>query len=310
MKVIAIIVTYNGMKWYQKCFDSLLNSTIPIEIVAIDNYSSDETVLFVKDNYPKIKLIENRENVGFGKANNIGLQYAIEQNADFVFLLNQDAWVKPDAIEKLIEQMRKSDYGILSPIHLSGNEKKLDFGFARYISADHCPDFVSDFIANGKSVDKVYPIKFVNAAMWLISMKCVNTVGGFAPIFPHYGEDYNYTDRCRYHKQKIGIYPNAIGVHDRTKKETKKMSFRQIRQANYIDNLVILTDINRSFPELLFKFPFQSLGYNLKNHAARKSCLLFFFSIVDVLRALPKVCRERAIMRKKGHSFINLPPRI
>jgi GT2 family glycosyltransferase len=304
VKVIAIIVTYNGIKWYQKCFDSLINSIIPIEIIAIDNNSVDETVPFIKDNYPKIKLIENSENLGFGKANNIGLQYAIEQNADFVFLLNQDAWIKPDTIEKLIAQMHQSDYGILSPIHLSGDEKKLDFGFARYISADHCPDFISDFVANGKAIDKVYPIKFVNAAMWLMSRDCLNTVGGFAPIFPHYGEDFNYTDRCKYHKQKIGIYPYAIGIHDRVIKDAKKMTVKQIRQANYVDNLVALTDINRSLSASLLKFPFQSLGYNLKNYAAWKSILLFLLSIVDVLKVLPKVYKERAMMKKMGRIFL------
>ena len=292
------------MKWYQKCFDSLIHSTIPIEIVAIDNCSSDKTVLFIKDNYPNIRLIENSENLGFGKANNIGFQYAIRQNADFVFLLNQDAWVKPDAIEKLVEQMRQSGYGILSPIHLSGDEMKLDFGFVHYISADHCLDFVSDTVATGKAKDKVYPTKFVNAAMWLMSRDCLDTVGGFAPIFPHYGEDFNYADRCKYHHQKIGIYPYAAGIHDRTKKEPTKMLFKQIRQANYVDNLATLTNINRAFPALLIKFPFQALGYNLKNHPAWKSGLLFLFSIIDVLRVLPKIYREREMMKKKGSAFL------
>lgn len=292
------------MRWYQRCFDSLINSSISIEIVAIDNCSSDETTSFIKDNYPEIKLIKNSKNLGFGKANNIGFRYAIEQDADFVFLLNQDAWVKPDTIEKLIEQMQQSDYGILSPIHLSGDEKKLDFGFERYISADHCPNFISDFVANGKAIDKVYPIKFVNAAMWLISRDCLNTVGGFAPIFPHYGEDFNYTDRCKYHKQKVGIYPYAFGVHDRTKKDTNKMTMKQIRQANYVDSLVVLTDINRSLSASLLKSPFQSLGYNLKNYTVWKSSLLFLFSVIDILKALPKMGKERAITKKMGRIFL------
>ena len=284
------------MKWYSNCFDSLIHSTVPIEVVAIDNASGDETVPFIKENYPQIKLIEAGENLGFGKANNIGLRYAVEQNADYVLLLNQDAWVKPDAVEKLIAQMRRSDYGILSPLHFSGDEKTLDFGFARYLSAEN--------IDYSQAEDKVYPIAFVNAAIWLLSRHCIDTVGGFAPIFPHYGEDFNYTNRCQFHQQKIGIYPLAIGIHDRKQKIAKKTSFQQIRRANFVDNLVVLTNINRSLCGAMFTFPFRSFGYNLKTVGVWKSILLLFCSKWDVLKSLPTVCKERKMMKKARRTFL------
>ena len=63
--------------------------------------------------------------------------------------------------------------------------------------------------------DDVYEIKFVNAAAWLISRNCIETVGGFNPLFFLYGEDNDYLTRVKYHKFKVGVYPDANIYHDR-----------------------------------------------------------------------------------------------
>jgi GT2 family glycosyltransferase len=253
MKIIVIIVTYNGIKWYDKCFDSLRNSTIPLDTVVIDNASTDDTVNFIKENYPEIHLIESKENLGFGKANNLGFEYAIEKDADYVFLLNQDAWIMSDTIEKLCNQMEKNpEYGILSPIHLNGTEKELDYYFSNYINAEDCPDLISDFIAKGKAEDRIYPINFVNAALWLISRDCLNKIDGFCPLFPHYGEDNNYLHRLTYHKMKVGIYPHVFGVHDRLNILTK--TYKRNAYWAYSSMLILLCNINFSFISCLLVF--------------------------------------------------------
>ena len=59
-----------------------------------DSNSNDNSVSFVKENYPQIKLLELKENIGFGKANNVGLKIAREQLYDYTFLLNQDKFLK------------------------------------------------------------------------------------------------------------------------------------------------------------------------------------------------------------------------
>ena len=69
--VYAVIVTFNGIKWIDKCFLSLLNSSISIKIIVIDNGSSDMTSEYIKSNFPTIELIETGKNLGFGQANNI-----------------------------------------------------------------------------------------------------------------------------------------------------------------------------------------------------------------------------------------------
>ena len=91
MKVFVIIVTYKGKRWYDRCFGSLRQSTIPLQTIVVDNASNDGTVDYIRENYPEIYLIESKENLGFGKGNNLGLRYALDHGCDYVFLLNQDA---------------------------------------------------------------------------------------------------------------------------------------------------------------------------------------------------------------------------
>lgn len=98
----VIVVTYNGKKWYDRCLNSLFNSSIFINVIVVDNKSNDGSVAYIKHKWPQVTIIENSENVGFAAANNIGFKFAFENGADYFFLLNQDAWVEYNTIEKLL----------------------------------------------------------------------------------------------------------------------------------------------------------------------------------------------------------------
>ena len=214
-RLLTIIVTYNGIKWIDKCIHSVLSSSINSDIFVVDNASSDGTPDYIAKKFPTVLLTRSPKNLGFGAANNIGLQYAIDKGYDYVYLLNQDAWVKEDAFEKLISiQKQHPEYGILSPIQLEANEQHFDYNFGSVIShwnreSKVCEDL---FFERKK---EILPIPRIMAAHWLISRDCLVNVGGFSPAFFHYGEDDNYADRAWYKGYKIGIVTNAIGVHDR-----------------------------------------------------------------------------------------------
>jgi N-acetylglucosaminyl-diphospho-decaprenol L-rhamnosyltransferase len=211
--VYAIIVTYNGLAWIDRCLSSLQNSTYPLEIIIIDNLSSDGTTGFIKEKYPAIKLIEAHANLGFGKANNIGLRIALKENADYVFLLNQDAWVENNTIEKLIDVAASNkEYGIISPMHYDGTSNKFDYKFVEYIQDRECPALLEDLWFG--RLKPIYETSFVNAAAWLIPVKCLRIVGGFDPLFPHYGEDVDYVQRVQYNKFRAGIVPVTKINHD------------------------------------------------------------------------------------------------
>ncbi|MDO5614612.1 MAG: glycosyltransferase [Cruoricaptor ignavus] len=216
-KIITIIVTYNGMKWVDSCLSSLRNSSHPTDIVVIDNGSTDETTYYITENYPEVKVIKSKENLGFGKANNLGIKIGLEENYDYFFLLNQDAWVFPNTIGNLVEDFsHNSDFGIISPIQLKKN-LEIETIFRSYIKdlesdIKIVQENTSAYETNVKEVD------FTNAAVWMISAKCIENVGGFSPLFYHYGEDVDYLHRVKYHKLKHGVSINTFAIHDRNAK--------------------------------------------------------------------------------------------
>ena len=233
-KVVVIIVTYNGAKWLRKCFQSLEDSTCKVEIVVVDNNSSDNSVEIIQS-FPEIQLIQSAENLGFGKANNIGIQKAIELGADYVFLLNQDTWVFPETISNLVEVAEMNEqFGIVSPLHYSGDEVHLDESFETY------------WKRNTKSItDNVDEVPFVNAAAWLLSKNTIERVGYFEPLFQHYGEDRNYTDRMLFHQYKTVVVKNAKICHDRVitrnfNKDCTQAKFKILAEVlNPNNNLII-----------------------------------------------------------------------
>ncbi|MBR3716713.1 MAG: glycosyltransferase, partial [Bacteroidaceae bacterium] len=82
MKTLSIVISYNFMRWIDQCIPSLLQSEAPTDILVIDNASTDETVTALQERYPQVRLIANGTNLGFGRANNIGMQLALDEGYD------------------------------------------------------------------------------------------------------------------------------------------------------------------------------------------------------------------------------------
>ena len=241
-KVCIIIVSYNFEPWIDKCLSSVFASTLPATVKVVDNNSSDNTVARIKQDFPQVLLIENKHNLGFGKANNVGLTYALQHNFDFAFLLNQDAWIEKDMLEKLIKASQANpDFGIISPVHLSSDGKSLDHGFANYSKKKSVEDLP-------QPSSQLVELPFVNAAFWLLPIETVKKIGGFSPLFYHYGEDRNYILRTTFHNYKIGYIPNAFATHDR---QNRKVTNKAFLQAEYVYFLSELANINYTLPKAI-----------------------------------------------------------
>lgn len=212
-----IIVTHNALPWIDKC----LQSTGTYPVIVVDNASTDQTVTHIQSNYSQVTILPQVKNLGFGQGNNVGMSYALQQGAEHVFLLNQDAYLVDNCLEVLIKkQQQNPQFGVLSPVHLNGKGDALDRNFGNYISSQQVPKLISDLLLDKK--EEIYEVPFVNAAGWLLSRKCLETVGGFDPIFFHYGEDDNYCQRVLYHGLKIGVLLQAFLLHDREHREVIK----------------------------------------------------------------------------------------
>jgi GT2 family glycosyltransferase len=244
MKILVIIATYNAMQWAERCFNSIRSSSVTPDVFVVDNGSTDGTQAFIQAHYPEIMFQQSHENLGFGRANNLGLQYALDHHYDYVYLLNQDAWIFPDTLETLIDISRRHpEYGIISPFQM-----KADLYHYSTYSWSSNKDILNDMY-NCNMAD-LYPVDFAPAAHWLIPCSVLKMVGGFSPSFQHYGEDNNYVHRVRWKKMKIGIAPKVKVVHDRGGREYSR---KEELSLQYSNNIVLLSNPYVSVPYSSFK---------------------------------------------------------
>ncbi|CAM3438808.1 glycosyltransferase family 2 protein [Aequorivita lipolytica] len=229
----TVIVTYNGRRWIDKCIDSLYESSFQNNIIIVDNNSVDNTVSYIKRKYTDIYVLAQEQNLGFGKANNLGISYALQKGADFIFLLNQDAMIKKNTLEKLIKVSNDyPEYGVLSPFHLDWDGSKLEYYFSKFTLKNI--ELYSDYVLQ-KELKLLYEVPFINAAAWLVPRKTFEAVGGFDPIFHHYGEDNNYCQRLNFHKIKIGVVTGSFIFHD-SKKRREPPNYL-FSEAYYLDEV-------------------------------------------------------------------------
>lgn len=244
MKILTIIVAYNGLQWYDRCLGSLQHSTIPVDIMVIDNASQDGSADWIAEHYPEINLIRSDKNLGFGQANNIGMRYALDNGYDYVFLLNQDAWLHTyDCIERLVQAAENHpEYMIVSALWLYGSGERITKGSKLHMIAMECKgnDFVSDLYL-GHALQEIYETNYIGAAAWLLPRKTLEQIGGFDPLFFHRGEDDNYMQRVHYHGGKIGLCAKACICHD----IEERPSNYDVKHDNWNKNMLIeLADIN------------------------------------------------------------------
>ena len=283
-KIAVVIVTFNGEIWIKKNLNSLFKSNYPIDIIIVDNASTDETINIIKE-YSAIELIQNKNNLGFGKANNIGIDLALKKGADAIFLLNQDTWIFENTISNLAEVLfENSNLGIVSPLHFSAEESILDENFNTYYNRFN----------KEEDSESLRIVPFVNAAAWLVSKKCLSKTGYFDPIFNHYGEDRNYCERVKYHGFKIGVAKKAAICHDRiVKLNSNKIEL----QSKYLVLNEMINCNHSLFNSLLLglksvmglpKFHSSSQGV-LKTISLFFKLLLYYFNLLLNIRMIFKI---------------------
>ena len=267
-KVLVIVVTYNGMPWLERCLGS-----VDADLFVWDNASKDGSADYVARHFPQAHLVRSAENAFFAHPNDEGLRWAVDHGYDYAYLLNQDAWLEEGALETLLAAASEHpEYAVLCPLQLAP-DVTLDANFSKVygpegdtrsrISGHPRPDkgegprasackarrngrgrSEAEVIRDGVSSAGPVPVKRVMAAHWLVNLEAVRKVGLFnEELFPLYGQDDDWCNRARYHGYKIGIVPEARGIHDRAQRaESKdKLIDRNYRSAS----LLRLADVNR-----------------------------------------------------------------
>ncbi|HOM78255.1 MAG TPA: glycosyltransferase family 2 protein, partial [bacterium] len=122
--VSIIVVNYNGIKFLDRCLGSLFTQTHKdYEVLLVDNASQDESVSFVKSKFPECKVIPSEKNLGFAGGNNLGISHA---TGDLILLLNNDTWLDPDFLEKIVAFYDSHNFDVVAPYEAYYDGQKKD----------------------------------------------------------------------------------------------------------------------------------------------------------------------------------------
>lgn len=239
IKILAILITYNSQKWIRKNLHSIFadSDSVNLDVYIVDNGSTDDTVNIIKKEFPRVLLQESKENLGFGKANNLAFSYALKNQYDYVFLVNHDGWLLPKFWENaslILSNPQYVNYGLLSPVHYDETERELDFGFKRYIGNQ---------LKNSEDRE-VIDVDLINGAFLFISRECLIEAKGFDPIFFFYGEDIDLCLRAKRKGYKIGVMKNAKVVHDR---KESRMTRTRLKYHIYANSIIQIRGMEGSF---------------------------------------------------------------
>ena len=115
MDLSVIIVNWNTKKLLDRCLTSIFKftSALDFEVSVVDNGSQDGSQALVKQKFPRVMLIPNKDNLGFTKANNQGIKIA---NGEYILLLNSDTYLIENSLKKLVDNAKNLDnLGALGP---------------------------------------------------------------------------------------------------------------------------------------------------------------------------------------------------
>lgn len=315
MKVQAVIVAYNGAAWIAGALQSLRDSRHACGAIVVDNASTDGTAALVRHDFPEAQLIEAGLNLGFGRGNNLGIAAALRAGTDAVLLLNQDAWLTPDALGQLASFLAdEPGFDIVSPLHCSPDLDRVDPNTQRAYLQRHAPGYLSDACLG--RVQPHYPIRGINAAAWLLRADVFRRVGGFDPLFFMYGEDDDLIERFAHHGLRTALLPAARIVHLRAKApQPPQGRMQQLVRLSQRRHSALLLDFKR--PEghlagqclrLLSAGVVQPLADLLANHDLQ-AFLASLLATLRVLRDIAPARRHARLCARPGAHFLDLDTR-
>ena len=217
MQLSVVILNYNVRYFLELCLQSVeaaLNG-LDAEIIVVDNHSSDDSCQMVKELFPNVLLIENSENYGFSKGNNIGVAQA---KGDYVCILNPDTVVSEDTFHKILEfAQSKQKLGIVGCRLIDGKGKFLPESKRNVptpeVSIQKILGNSKPYYATHLNENETGKVDILVGAFMLLKQSVYNEVNGFDEDFFMYGEDLDFSYRIMKAGYKNYYNPTTTIIH-------------------------------------------------------------------------------------------------
>lgn len=302
-KVTILIPNYNGKKWLKQLLPTIGKVTYPnLEILVVNNGSTDDSAKFLKENYPQVRIIEIKKNRGYAGANNFGVKKA---SGKYVLFLNNDTQVTPNFLEALVEKMEKDKtIGAVQPqIRNMIDRQKLDSIGSFFTLTGFLYHYGYFQPHREKKYQKELSVYSVKGACFLMKKKDYIDLGGIDEGFVTYVEESDLCHRILLSGKKIIYIPQSIAYHFgggdmsiMTKSEV--VIFRSFRNrfVSYIKNLglkklILVLPIHFFLCELLIVMSVFRGKF--------KQALASQAGVVGWIPSLPSILRKRKYIQKR-----------
>jgi GT2 family glycosyltransferase len=222
-----IIVSYNTRDFLSECLSSIeenISEKISYEVIVVDNASTDDSVEYIGVNFPQVLLISSSQNVGFSKANNLGVK---KSHGRYVLFLNPDTVIYKNVLEHMVDFMDAHPKAGASTCYLEMVNGKLDDATHRgfptpwnavsYFSglAKIFPHslFFNGYNLGWKNLDNVHEIDALAGAFMLVRREAGEEVGWWDERFFFYGEDLDFCYHLKQNGWKIYFVPQVKILH-------------------------------------------------------------------------------------------------
>ncbi len=305
--VSLVTLNFNGLRFLKDLFDSIRQVTYPnLEIIMVDNDSSDESVHFVRENYPEVKIIRNVENLMYAGGNNEGLKVAAGK---YICLINNDVDVDPGFIEPIVEAFETRErLGAAQPKILAMQEReRLEYagacgGFIDWLGYPFLRGriFFTTEMDDGQ-YDQPVGLFWASGACIFLRKEALEDIGYIDVDFVMHQEEIDLCWRLRLAGWDIQCIPDSRVWHHvggTLDKDSPRKTYWNFR------NNIFLLMKNLSAPNLLIRLPIRipldmvACGLELvKGHFANALAILKAYSWL--ISHIPLILRKRRITQQR-----------
>lgn len=249
-----IIINYNTKVLLRQCLKSLMpNAQCPMpnaEIIVVDNGSSDSSVGTVEREFSKVKLIKNKTNLGYAKANNQALKRV---KGKYILFLNTDTVIPPKTIPVLISYFEKHpEVGVVTP-KLKLRDGKIDpdchrgfptprAAFCYFTGLEKLSPrskFFGQYHQTWKNFDTIHEIDACCGAFLLTRKKILDRIGSFDESYFFYGEDLDLCYRVKQNGWKIVYYSQVEAIHYKGASSNLRKESKDVARTSGADRIKV-----------------------------------------------------------------------
>lgn len=233
-KVGIVILTWNGKDLTLACLESVMRLTYPeAMVIVVDNRSSDGTAEAIKKSFGnRVEVIVNDDNLGFSRGNNVGIRRALDRDADYALLLNNDTVVDPELLGSLVAVFRDHPgTGVAGPkiyyeqppdqIWYAGGSVSLSRGITKHVGIRQ---------KDAGQFDSIREVDYVSGCALMARRDVFEKIGYLDPAYRAYFEDVDFCARARRAGYEIRYAPRGRVWHKISASTGGQLSWRKISQ--------------------------------------------------------------------------------